>query len=53
MPEDNEFEIRVKDGPIITKTKPKPALEALVAAITLENRHQEQQWFNPAGNEAW
>ena len=53
MQDDKELEIRAKDGWIIIKTKPKPALEALVAAITRENRHQEQQWFKPAGNEAW
>ena len=51
MQEDKELEIQVKDVPII-KTKPKPALEALVAAITLENRHQQQQWFKSTGNEA-
>jgi antitoxin component of MazEF toxin-antitoxin module len=53
MQEDKELEIRAKDGQIIIKTKPKLALEALVAAITLKNRHQEQQWFKPTGKEAW
>ncbi len=53
MQEDKKFDIQLKDVPIIIKTKPKPALEALVSAVSLENRHQEQQWFAPAGNEAW
>jgi antitoxin component of MazEF toxin-antitoxin module len=31
----------------------KPTLKALVEKITPENRHGEQDWGKPIGNEVW
>jgi antitoxin MazE len=52
--EGGEVEIRVQNGYIwLEPLNRKPTLEALVEKITPENRHGEQGWGKPVGNEAW
>jgi len=52
--EGGEVEIRVQNGYIwLEPLNRKPTLEALVEKITPENRHGEQDWGKPVGNEAW
>ena len=52
--EGDELEIQVQEGRItIEPLKPKLTLESLVAGITPENRHQEQDWGKPVGREVW
>lgn len=40
-------------APTRTKKKKRPTLEELVAKITPVNRHQETDWGEPMGKEAW
>ena len=52
--EGEEIEIRVENGHIwLEPLRRRPSLEALVKKITPENRHGEQDWGKPVGNEAW
>jgi len=52
--EGDEIEIKFQDGRIILEpVNAKLTLESLVAAITPENRHGEQDWGKPAGCEVW
>jgi antitoxin MazE len=52
--EGEELEIRVGNGYIwLEPLSQQPTLEALVEKITPENRHGEQDWGKPVGNEAW
>ncbi len=52
--EGEELEIRVENGHIwLEPLKCRPTLEALVKRITPENRHDEQDWGKPVGNEVW
>ncbi len=52
--EGDEIEIKFQDGRIILEpVNAKPTLESLVAAITPENRHGEQDWGKPVGREVW
>jgi antitoxin MazE len=52
--EGEELEIRVENGQIwLDPLKYRPTLEALVERITPENRHGEQDWGKPVGNEVW
>jgi antitoxin MazE len=52
--EGEELEIRVENGHIwLQPLSKKPTLKALVEKITPENRHGEQDWGKPVGNEAW
>jgi len=52
--EGEELEIRVEDGRIyLEPSNRRPTLEGLVEKITPENRHGEQDWGNPVGNEVW
>jgi antitoxin MazE len=54
MHEGDEVEIRVEHGRIAIKPlNAKLTLESLVELITPENRHREQDWGKPAGNEVW
>ena len=49
-----ELEIRVENGHIwLEPLSQKPTLKALVEKITPENRHGEQDWGKPIGNEVW
>ncbi len=52
--EGEELEIRVENGHIwLEPLSQKPTLKALVEKITPENRHGEQDWGKPIGNEVW
>ncbi len=52
--EGEELEIRVENGQIwLEPLKHRPTLESLVAKITPKNRHGEQDWGKPVGNEVW
>jgi antitoxin MazE len=52
--EGDEVVIRIDDGRIFVETpRPKLTLEVLVAGITPSNRHQEQNWGRPTGDEVW
>lgn len=52
--EGEELEIRVENGHIwLAPLSEKPTLKALVEKITPENRHGEQDWGEPVGNEVW
>lgn len=52
--EGEEVEIRVQDGYIwLEPLMRQPTLEALVRRITQDNRHDEQDWGRPVGNEVW
>lgn len=49
-----ELDIRVEKGKItLSPTKNKVTLDSLVAGITKQNRHREQDWGKVVGNEAW
>jgi antitoxin MazE len=52
--EGEELEVRVERGKIaLYPTKKKMTLDSLVAGITKENLHGEQDWGKPAGREVW
>ena len=52
--EGEELEIRVENGYIwLEPLNRQPTLEALVEKITPKNRHCEQDWGKPIGNEVW
>jgi antitoxin MazE len=52
--EGDEIEIKCQDGQIILEpVNARLTLESLVAAITPENRHGEQDWGKPVGREVW
>lgn len=52
--EGDELEIQVQEGRItIEPRKPRLTLESLVAGITPENLHEEQEWGKPVGREVW
>jgi antitoxin MazE len=54
LKEGEEVEIRVEDGRIwLEPRRRQPSLEALAQKITSKNRHREQDWGKPIGNEAW
>jgi len=50
----DELTVRVENGRIaLEPAVPEITLEKLVAGITPRNRHREQDWGTPAGNEVW
>ena len=52
--EGDELTVRVENGRIaLEPAAPEITLEKLVAGITPRNRHREQDWGTPAGNEVW
>jgi antitoxin MazE len=52
--EGEELEVRVEKGRIaLCPTKNKVTLDSLVAGITKENLHGEQEWGKAVGKEAW
>jgi antitoxin MazE len=52
--EGEELEILVENGQIwLEPLRRRPTLEALVAKMTPENRHGEQDWGKPVGDEVW
>ena len=52
--EGDELTVRVEDGRIaLEAASPEITLEKLVAGITPRNRHREQDWGPPLGNEVW
>ena len=52
---DDPVEVREENGRIVIEPvrKKAPDIEALIAAITLENRHEETDWGPPVGKEIW
>jgi len=54
MHEGDEVIIGIDHGRIVVEAPtPKLTLESLVAGITLQNRHREQDWGKPVGDEIW
>ena len=54
MRDGDQLEIRVEKGRIaLEPARPKLTLRDLVARITPENLHEEQDWGKPAGREVW
>jgi len=52
--EGDELTVRVEGNRIaLEPATPEITLESLVAAITPRNRHSEQDWGRPVGNEVW
>jgi antitoxin MazE len=52
--EGDELTVHVEGHRIaLEPATPEITLESLVAGITPQNRHSEQDWGKPAGNEAW
>ena len=54
LKENSEVTLEVIDGAIVIK--PKQGLEQLLAKITPENMHNDEEWLNeenPQGNEVW
>jgi antitoxin MazE len=50
--EGDELTIRVEGGRIaLEPATPTPMLEQLIAGVTPQNVHQEQDWGKPIGNE--
>jgi antitoxin MazE len=52
---DDPVEVREENGRIVIEPVRKKAvdIEALIAAITPENRHEETDWGPPVGKEIW
>jgi antitoxin MazE len=52
---DDPVEVREENGRIVIEAvrKKTPDIEALIAAITPENRHEETDWGPPVGKEIW
>lgn len=47
-------ELQVEDGHLVVKPVRKTyTLEQLLAGVTDENLHEETDWGQPMGNEAW
>jgi antitoxin MazE len=54
LTEGDQLEITVENGQIVLEPETaRPTLESLVSKITPQNRHREQDWGRPAGNEVW
>jgi antitoxin MazE len=54
LKEGEELEIVVEDGDIrLSPLNRQPTIEALVEKINSKNRHGEQDWGKPMGNEPW
>jgi antitoxin MazE len=54
MREGDELTVRVEDGRIaLEPATPAVTLEQLIAGITPQNLHKEQDWGKPVGNETW
>jgi antitoxin MazE len=52
--EGDELTIRVEGQTIaLEPANPEITLEGLLAGITPKNRHKEQNWGRPVGNEVW
>jgi len=54
LKEGDELTVRVEAGRIaLEATDLEITLEKLVAGVTPHNRHREQDWGKPVGNEVW
>lgn len=54
LEEGAEIEIAVADGCVTIRPRPRSyALDELLDQITPENRHDEVDWGEPQGDEAW
>ena len=53
--EGDQVDLQVEaPGVIVLRTlKSRPTLESLVSRITSKNRHNETDWGQPKGHEAW
>ncbi len=52
---DDPVDVREENGRIVIEPLRKKAIdiEALIAGITAENRHEETDWGPPVGKEIW
>ena len=54
LDEGDTVDVSVKNGAIVIRpSRPTYSLEQLVAKITPQNRHDETDWREPLGDEAW
>ena len=54
LAEGDHLEISVENGHIVLEPAgERPTLESLLSKITKQNRHREQDWGKPVGNESW
>ncbi len=52
--EGDTVDVSVKNGAIVIRpSRPTYSLERLVAKITPQNRHNESEWGQAVGDEAW
>jgi len=52
--EGDTVDLSVTNGAIVIRpSRPTYSLEELVAKITPQNRHDETEWDEPVGREAW
>jgi len=49
----SEMEVKVEAGALRAELAPPAQLDALLAQITDENRHDEIEWGEPSGGETW
>lgn len=50
---DQEVEVRAEDGRVVLEPVRETGLDALLAAITPDNLHEEAEFGAPQGGEAW
>jgi antitoxin MazE len=54
LDEGDTVDLSVDNGTVVIRpSRPRYALEELVARITARNRHGETEWSSPVGHEAW
>jgi antitoxin component of MazEF toxin-antitoxin module len=54
LTEGDSVDVSVDNGTIVIRpSRPRHALDELVARITLRNRHRESDWSAPVGDEIW
>ena len=54
LDEGDTVAVSVRNGAIVIRpSRPTYSLDELVSKITSANRHDEDDWGAPAGNEAW
>jgi len=53
LKEGMELEVSVEGGGLLLRPRRRYSLDELVAGITPENRHDETDWGEAAGREAW
>ena len=54
LKEGMELDVSLVEGGILLRPHPRPySLDELVSRITPENTHEETNWGEPRGHEAW